>query len=419
MSTNSRKSQNESSNGKKFLSVRVSTREKKEKKKKEQKSTAVNLKVVQRRQSLLPPREQTLLGKPLFSNVVEGAPMATASANHLRKMSLHGDMFSGLTVSMRAPYGAINDSVIGNASFLQPCLLMNVTTAPAIGAPGNLNMTTLSPMEGYGITLTSGTSTTVNYIQSMTSWDATALSDIALAFARYQVKALTFHYEPSTNASSGKNFCFAYSTDPVSPIVGIRGYFDSLNLTAPQPHNPPSLSTLDAGTMFVQFACWQAWSLRVPVDSAKKYMYAPTAYTGSLLYGAYDVATVRDTQFGVISVGSLNSTSPTGLQGRLWMDLDIEFSDPTPQNALRFFPVTRGKGIVSPSEEKKEAPESPLSPVPLVRQPRLQTADLNRTLVVDDFEEVVVPKYQPTRSTYPGSNGYTSKLPIEIKEIKK
>jgi hypothetical protein len=260
----------------------------------------------------------------------------------------------------------------------------------------NANLLTLSPLAGYAIndvTTVTGTPSTPGYQQYMSYWQSTVMSNLALNFSKYRVKSLAFHYQPSGNTALDVPFHFCYTQDPNSPAFGIGAYFQTpWTGSTPTPYQPPGPTNMDNTLNYVTFQPWNAWSMKVDHDPTWKYMATPPVYTGVLLYGTYDGATVRETQFGAINVICGDRYTGTGVQGvthgRIWIDAEIEYADPAPFNGGR--PIPYAKTLTVKSESKDEESKT-----------------------TDDYESLDPPpaRFLPNPSSFLGSSGPTSLLP--------
>lgn len=152
------------------------------------------------------------------------------------------------------------------------------------------------------------------------------LSIIASGFSRWRyASSTTFHFQPMAPTSTTVDFTFTYTQDPYHPILGFRAYENG---------NYPSESTLQTGSYSVSYAGWQPWSLTVPNDTNS------VLYTYPLSNASTAMTDEQRLEFsGCISnIASTFSTGPVRY-GRLWIETEIEFSDPSPISFFGFTPT--------------------------------------------------------------------------------
>jgi hypothetical protein len=385
----------------------------------------------------LPTARRGTLLKPLFSSKDDylNAPAAVASTNQKRTMSLQGDMYSGLRVHVCCPFTTVIDATAAAGNSTQPGMQNSGFSTTSATTSYNNNLMCLSPFFGYAVSNTQATSSFA-YIQSMCTWSSPSLADLSLGFSRYRVHSLVFHYEPNALTSQERSYMFSYTEDPMSPTLGLRAYFTNPG-TVPTGNAPPGITALDTGVSNILFQAWQAWSMKVPVDQNLKYLYAPSVSTPTTGYGVYDVATVRDTMFGAINLVNLTGSGSGSAFGRLWIELDLELTDPTPMftgtstaPSLTMSRLFVAHDHLSRREEKSSTadplpPLSSLRPVRLERKSALVLADppppppgsrevRSRLSSVfasdaadDDTPEMPSPpRFQADPSSLPGSDGY-------------
>jgi hypothetical protein len=330
-----------------------------------------------------------------------------------------GDMFKGVKISVCQPMGYVS-SPVGTAVFANrttPGMTMYRYGGGSTSATSaTMNGTTLSPFYGYSLSNITTTNAAPNYTQGMSVFDSPVLHNVAGSFSRYRVTRLAFHYERNAVTSSFYPFVFSYTADTLHPNYGLSAYLSQLSNQTAGPlatTNPPISTTLDGTVNSVTYQPWMNWSMDVPVDNAWKYMAAPATYNGTLLYGYYDPATLRDTQFGFINnlfaAGNGSGAIATTF-GRLWIDMDIEMSDPSPVNIGLSLPYTRSlfrhERAIEEKVESKEEPKEEKLPLDDGRPRKTRGFP---TVDPDDEDDGLVvspPAFTPTPSAYPGSAGY-------------
>jgi hypothetical protein len=112
-------------------------------------------------------------------------------------------------------------------------------------------------------------------------------------------------------------------------------------------------------------------------------------YTGGVTYGAYNLADVRDTQWGAISVNITNSNGSALRFGRLWLEVEYEFMDPCASGASTTQLSSVHRQMMDPAN-------------------RFITDDSKEEKKSDDWTEVTPPKFSPNPSQSPGSSHYST-----------
>jgi hypothetical protein len=171
-------------------------------------------------------------------------------------------------------------------------------------------------------------------------------------------------------------------------------------------------------TNSVIFNAWQSWSIDLPVTNDWKQVYAPAVYTSVTQYGYYNVAAVRDSCFGAVSCYNLTGNSG-GPQGRLWIEMEVEFRDASPQAGI---PVPL---LMDPRERRpptyRDLPEDKSESKEEKKVDRHESKEEKKMDDSDDEPEVISPpKFRPTPSHYVGSPDYSpSSTPKSRKDSKK
>jgi hypothetical protein len=359
-------------------------------------------------------------------------------------MSISGNMFSGITIKVCIPYADINDWKTPTTSTPTGALSMigNTSLSTAFSTLDGIGMTCLHPI--YANAVSNCSLTTTDKTQAMVRPMSLTLPDIALAFTEYRVKSLTFHHEPAGNVSQSRNFVFAFSSDPASQTTGLRSVFSNAEgqvlSDSPVALANPSRAFLEQSTNSIIFPVWQGWSLDCPVTSDWRPVWTPAVYTFLTQYHYYNVATLRDCQFGSISCYNLTGNGG-GLQGRLWMEAEFDFRDPTPVSGSPQLQLSSRDmpSPIRPQDRDRESKEQKRSEGKTEEKPRpsltieevkhmLRTTDdvfptsvrtsavvetkTNGTTLLsvnsdDDDPEIVSPPRFGTPVTVPGSSDYT------------
>lgn len=225
-------------------------------------------------------------------------------------------------------------------------------------------------------------------------WISPHVPLLSLAFDRYIMRKLVFHYEPQAAATVGDRMVFAWTDDPTHPFLSTDGaIFSNTNVS-----QLAQLVTKDS----VAFMPWKEWSLEVPVSEDERFMY-----NGG---GDTSMAETRWTAFGSLScVGSL---APTLTQyGILYASLVVDLLDPVPIvqigdviNTIKRKVYQHHARRPRAKMEEKKAPAAPPSVTSV-------TSDgLVRLTLESDLDDPSPPRYRPP----PGGSALTpavSKVP--------
>jgi hypothetical protein len=143
------------------------------------------------------------------------------------------------------------------------------------------------------------------------SWISPHVPLLALAFDRYVMSSVTFHYEPQSAATVADRLIFAWTDDPCHPFLSA-----SQTVGGTLPSQLELLVTQDS----VAFMPWKDWSLKVPVSKDERFMYdlADASQNTSRFY-----------DFG--SMSCVGSAGPSAtIYGVLYISMVIDFFDPVP-----------------------------------------------------------------------------------------
>jgi hypothetical protein len=287
-------------------------------------------------------------------------------------------------VSTQVPLCEIgNDGQYLNGFYLQG----SGSNPPAYATTGDLNP--------YEISLSTTNFTT--FSTQTSSWISPHLPLMSLAFDRYRVASLEFVYEPQSTAVISDRLVFAWTDDPSHPFLSAEGQ----NVTATTASQLQALVTTDS----VAFMPWKSWTLKVPVSSEPRFMYAPE--TTSDLNRFYS--------FGSMTcVASTSSVTPVAaIYGILYVRLVIDLFDPVPivssvstlvesLHAARrqHARVTKCRPHLSAStlngHESKEEKKLPSTPSVTTEW---------------DMADPSPPRFERLRTSAPGGSLYTTELP--------
>jgi hypothetical protein len=349
---------------------------------------------------------------PLFP---DGGVDAAYAGNPMsaRSMSFSGNLFSGLSVKLRVPFAEIADAATPTSSIPVGGLGMYGYTSNSSGIVSltNISQVMLNPLFSYAVH--NSTTVATAKTQSMVQATGQTMNDLTAAFGEYSVKRLVFHHEGVGLTSQLRTYIFAFGSDPCNSLTGLRAAFNTLEgqatATSPTAQVNASRSYIEQGANSVVFANWQSWSLECPVVPQWRPVYAPAVYTSVLQYGYYNTATVRDTCFGAITCMNLTGNGG-GPQGRVWIEMDVEFRDPTPQS---------GTPVIGYRSPATYAPNAVHAPLEEIKEEKKESKELkahysitngsSTTLHVssdDDEPEVVSPPRYGTPVAVPGSGLY-------------
>jgi hypothetical protein len=213
---------------------------------------------------------------------------------------------------------------------------------------------TLSP---YELPLAQQTLTPTTSTAFTGHWISPHIPLLAVAFDRYRMHSLAFHYEPQSTTVVDDRLVFAWTDDPSHPFLAPS------SVSGPTPSQLEQLVTQDS----VAFAPWKSWTLTVPVAKDPRFLYQ-TDLTAS---------GIRLADIGSFScVGSAAPTTPIQY-GILYADFCIEFFDPVPivQDVTVFTLARKRPSRRQVVEEKKEDEKwDEISPSPPTFRPNPSSA---------------------------------------------
>jgi hypothetical protein len=166
---------------------------------------------------------------------------------------------------------------------------------------------------GFPLSVTNSSSPSVQDNGTMVSPHVPLL---ALAFDKYSMRSLTFHYEPQAATSVSDRLVFAWTEDAAHPFLSP---YDFVTQAAQVPTQLQLLVTKDS----VAFAPWRPWSLKVPVDPTPRFTFEPTS-SGDIL----TAADVRLSTFGAMSC--VSSAGSSAVYGILYASMVLDLIDPVP-----------------------------------------------------------------------------------------
>jgi len=250
-------------------------------------------------------------------------------------------------------------------------------------------------------TVTATASTPTN---SAAFWISPHVPLLSLAFDRYRMVDCAFHYEPQAAATVSDRLVFAWTDDPSHPFLSAA----SASGSATPPSQLEALVTQDS----VAFMPWKEWSLRVPVATDARFLYASQVSTG------FDEAVNRFYSFGSMTCVGSAAPSITVQYGVLYIALTIDLFDPVPivSDVSAFLPAlhaTRRKGR---QIGRPRAGLLSLLPTPAVlREGKMQVDPDDESVVVDPSP----PRYVPAPSAAPGAPGWFGSTPAPTPTVKK
>jgi hypothetical protein len=246
-------------------------------------------------------------------------------------------------------------------------------------------------------------------------WISPHVPLLALAFDRYRINELAFHYEPQSTAVVSDRMVFAWTDDPAHPFLSVPGS----HTNSATPTQLQTLVTSDS----VAFMPWKEWSLNVPVQSDIKYLYHQPSVE------VEGTSLDRFSNFGSMSCVASTQGAGAIIYGVLYASICIDFIDPVPIVSTVTIPALlsslqqiRSKRPVRSGEEKKESTDSKLpcrrlAPdddlrlvAPSVRAIR-NDGGIARLEPDDEWVEPSPPPFIPAASSVPGTPSYKMKVP--------
>lgn len=258
--------------------------------------------------NVLPPSGRSRTSKSrsmMSSSLSRQSSSAPAAVSRSRRAHVS---YSSSTVSGRASL-KVTTTVpfceIGNDTHNNGLLLQGAGTAAAFTA----SVCDLTP---YDITqaVSNGSSISV----AAGTWISPHVPLLALAFDRYAVSSVTWHYEPQATATVSDRLVFAWTDDPSHPFLSAQG----AAAASATPTQLDLLVTKDS----VAFMPWKDWSLTVPVARDARFMYD---MAGATVQGQFE----RFFSFG--SCSCVGSAGPSAIiYGVLYVSIVVDFFDPVP-----------------------------------------------------------------------------------------
>jgi hypothetical protein len=355
------------------------------------KRKTVNPKVVQRSRTSRPSRlSETKRQRPDSLSSASSAPVAVSSSRTARtaySASTRSDGRSCLRIRSTVPICEIGNDSFNNGLFIQ--------------STGGATYNTVADLSPYEIAHAAYVTTSATGQRGNLAWISPHIPLMALAFDRYTVDSLVFHYEPQSTAVQADRLVFAWTDDPDHPFLGSLGAADS---TAPS--QLQLLITQDS----VAFMPWKRWDLRVPVSKDARFMYDSTDIDQGNTQ-------TRFYSFGSMSCVGTAAPSDPLVYGVLYVDVVFDFFDPVPIVSTIGDLVT-ALHSVRREHKRGHAHRRPLAgPATLTR-----TSDHRHTDDLDEKKEKVEeddewtrstppPRFVPAPSSIPGSNGYVASTP--------
>jgi len=242
------------------------------------------------------PRQQP---RGTSSRTVSTTAPAGVSTNRRMTLSYSSGMVGGrssLKISACVPLCEVGNDAFNNGLFIQH------STTAFYASTAQLDPTAIPN------TLSASATTPIPVAAS--NWISPHVPLLSVAFDRYRITGLTFHYEPQSTTTVADRLVFAWTDDPVHPFLSP---FSGLV--------PPQLDLLVTQDSMA-FAPWKPWSLQLPVSSEPKYLYQPDSSGPSV--------SDRFSAFGCFSCVGSAAPSSQILYGILYASVQMEFFDPVP-----------------------------------------------------------------------------------------
>lgn len=215
---------------------------------------------------------------------------------------------SALRVTATVPVVEIGNDAYNNGLFVQ-----GAGTSAAYTA----SLCDCTPYNFPNVLSVNGTAST-SVSQAAGSWVSPHIPLLALAFDRYAMESLTFHYEPQSASTVADRMVFAWTDDPFHPFLSATGVA-ATEYDVVLPSQLQLLVTKDS----VAFAPWAPWSLRVPVSRDDKYLF-DQGESGQVN------ESIRFFSFGSMScIGSAKPETAV-LYGILYASVSVILHDPVP-----------------------------------------------------------------------------------------
>jgi len=211
---------------------------------------------------------------------------------------------SGLRVTACVPIAEIGNDSKNNGFYLQPAGTNSAFTA------------TVCDVNPYELPVTATNASTVTNAKA--SWISPHVPLLSLAFDRYRMQSLAFHYEPQSTATTADRMVFAWTDDPNHPFLSASATL----FTDTTPTQLQQLVTKDSQA----FMPWKEWSMSVPVARDLRFMYNEDD-TGSEV----ELATfTRFSSFGSMSCTGSSAPGTAAIYGVLYATLVLDLLDPVP-----------------------------------------------------------------------------------------
>jgi hypothetical protein len=141
---------------------------------------------------------------------------------------------------------------------------------------------------------------------------------IASCFSRFRVLGCEFEYFPQCSTSNVTRLVFAYSSDPIHPLI-----FDAT----------PTQAELESVADSIPFSPWAAWKMNVTSKVNKEWFYT---YDGLAAAAPSSVNSYveRFASFGIVGCISANAAAAE-VDGLLYLTLKIEFCEFNPISVTR------------------------------------------------------------------------------------
>lgn len=141
---------------------------------------------------------------------------------------------------------------------------------------------------------------------------------IASCFARYRVLGCEFEYYPQCSTSNPARLVFAYSSDPIHPLL-----FDAT----------PTVAEIESVADSIPFSPWAAWKMNVTSKVSKEWFYT---YDGLAVAAPSSVNSYveRFASFGIVACACSNAAAAE-IDGLLYLTLKVEFCEFNPISVTR------------------------------------------------------------------------------------
>lgn len=314
------------------------------------------------------------------SSSLAPAAISTSRRMAVSYSSLSASSMSGLRVVCTVPICEIgNDSKFNNGLFVQGA----GTSSASFSTVANMLPYEMSAVAG----ITGGPPIPGN-LGMKASYISPHLPLLALAFDRYKMNSLTFHYEPQSTSTVSDRLVFAWTDDPNHPFLSASASYNGVVPTQLQ-----ALVTPDS----VAFMPWKQWSLKVPVSREPHFLYDQ----GNTIGTGGETDTSRLYSFGAMTcVASAVGGDPIQY-GVLYATISIDLIDPVPI-------VKSISTLVASMHDLRKRP----SPLPLLKKSSPIDLPVESKVVrepdddIENLESPTPPRYVPAPSTGLGTAGW-------------